>query len=422
MPWYFYLAFKQLFPTGKWATFFTVVSVFSVILGVWLFIIVTGVMGGFGYKYSRMIIETQGEVQIRGGAIEHYGDLQRAIEKIPGVAATTPTIEGFVMVQYGDKITFPAAVGVDVASVGKVIPLEKYMLVGRLADLDDDGIILSTGVQSGMGLQHLGAPVGIGVKTLRDKVTVITPLTLEKLNNDAILFPTDLEVIGLYEFGHQQLDKSIVVITLRRAQDLLGLDGAVLGINIRLKDGADARQVANTINAMLPPGSGLRARTWMEYGEAFLDALRLEKMMVIVIVSAVIIVVAFMVTMMLFVAVARKTREIGLYGALGASPWQSALCFCFQGVIVGIIGTLLGLGVGLLTLDNLNPIVQFLMRLTGTTDLLEAVYLFTQVPAHLTAGNIAFISVYSIGMSTFAGLIAAWRAAKLKPVEAMRSE
>ena len=422
MPWYFYLAFKQLFPTGKRVTFFTVVSILGVILGVWLFILVTGVMGGFGHKYSQMIIETQGEVQIRGGAIEHYEDLQRAIEKIPGIAATTPTIEGFVMLQYGDKITFPAAVGVDVASVGKVIPLEKYMLVGHLADLDDDRIILSTGVQAGLGLQYLGAPVGIGVKTLRDKVTVITPRTLEKLNNDALLFPTDLEVIGQYEFGHQQLDKSIVVITLRRAQDLFGLDDAVLGINIRLKDGADAAQVASKINAMLPPGGGLRARTWMEYGEAFLDALRLEKIMVILIVSAVIIVVAFMVTMMLFVAVARKTREIGLYGALGASPWQSALCFCFQGVIVGAIGTLFGIGAGLLTLANLDPIVQFLMRLTGTTDLLEAVYLFTHVPAHLTTGNIVFICIYSIGMSTLAGLIAAWRAAKLKPVEAMRSE
>ena len=411
MPWYFYLAFKQLFPTGRWATFFTFVSVLGVVLGVWLLVIITGVMGGFGYKYSRMIIETQGEVQVRGAPIARYAELQRTLEHIPEVAATTPVIEGAVMVQDGEKISFPGAIGVDVASVGKVIPLEKYMIAGRLEDLDDDRIILSSGVVAEVGVKRLG-----------EKVTVYSPLNFIKFTKDAILFPTDLEVAGQYEFGHQQLDKSIAVMTLRRMQDLFGFDDTVLGINLRLKPGADAMQVAQKINTLLPPGSHLRARTWMESGEAFLFALKIERIMVILIVSAVIFVVAFLVTSMLFVAVARKTREIGLYGALGASPWQSALCFCFQGVIIGIAGTLLGLGLGLLTLANLDPIVQFLAKLTGSWELLIAVYEFTRVPTHLTAGNIAIICVYSIGMSTLAGLIAAWRAAKLKPVEAMRSE
>ena len=416
MPWYLYLAFKQLFPTGRLGTFFTVVSVLGVILGVWLLIIITGVMGGFGHKYSRMIIETQGEVQIRGANIAHHEDLQRAIGKIPEVAATTPIVEGIVMAQNGNRITFPGAIGIDTATAEKVIPIGKYLIPGSrpLADLDDDRIILSQGVRAELGIRSLG-----------EKVTLVPPLlTAEKFyNQDAtMLFPTDLEVSGVYEFGHQQLDKSLVVITLRRAQDLFGLDDTVSGINIRLKDGANAAQVAQQINALLPPGSGLLARTWMQSGEAFLFALKIERILVVLIVSAVIFVVAFLVTAMLFVAVARKTREIGLYGALGASPWQSALCFCFQGVIIGIIGTILGLGLGLLTLAYLDPIVKFLAWLTGSWELLEAIYEFTRVPTHLTAGNIAFVCAYSIGMSTLAGLIAAWRAAKLKPVEAMRSE
>jgi len=411
MPWYFYLAFKQLFPTGRLATFFTIVSILGVVLGVWLLCIITGVMGGFGYKYSRMIIETQGEVQVRGAPIAHYEDLQRAIEKIPEVAATTPTIEGFVMVQYGDKISFPNAVGVDVASVEKVIPLEKYMTIGHLADLDDDRVILSSGVEAAINVRRIG-----------DNVTVVTPLTLQKFNNDTILFPTDLAVAGQYEYGHQQLDKSMVVMTLRRMQDLFAFDDTVHSIYIRLKDGADATQAAQKINALLPPASGLRALTWMQSGADFLTALKFERIMVILIVSAVIIAVAFMVTMMLFVAVARKTREIGLYGALGGTPWQSALCFCFQGVIIGLIGTLIGLPISLLTLAYIDPIAHALVTLTGHSDLIEAIYEFTQVPTHLTAGDIVAICAYSIGMSTFAGLIAAWRAAKLKPVEAMRSE
>jgi len=416
MPWYFYLAFKQLFPTGRRGTFFTVVSVLGVVLGVAMLIVIIGVMSGFGYKYSRMIIETQGEVQIRGARIAHYEDLQRTIEKLPEVAATTPVIEGIVMAQNGEKITFPGAIGIDTASVEKVIPIEKYLIPGShpLAELDDDRVILSQGVRGELGIRSLG-----------EKITVVPPLlTAEKFyNQDAtMLFPTDLEVSGVYEFGHQQLDKSLVVITLRRAQSLFGFDDTVTGINVRLADGADAAQVAAKINALLPPGGGLRARTWMESGEAFLFALKIERFMVIMIVSVVIFVVAFLVTAMLLVAVARKTREIGLYGALGATPWQSAMCFCFQGLIVGVIGALAGIATGLLILDNIDPIARAIARVTGNWELLIEVYQFTKVPAHITAGDIMLIGAYAIGMSTLAGLIAAWRAAKLKPVEAMRSE
>jgi lipoprotein-releasing system permease protein len=416
MPWYLYLALKQLFPTGKWGTFFTVVSVLGVILGVWLLIIITGVMGGFGHKYSRMIIETQGEIQIRGALIPRHDDLQRTLEKIPEVAATMPIIEGIVMAQNGNRITFPSAIGIDTATAEKVIPIEKYLIKGSLplADLDDDRVILSQGVRAELGIHALGEKVARGPPHL----------TADKFStHDAtMLFPTDLEVSGVYEFGHQQLDKQLIVLTLRRAQDLFGLDDTVTGINLRLAPGANAMQVAQQINATLPPGSGLLARTWMQSGEAFLFALKIERILVVLIVSAVIFVVAFLVTAMLFVAVARKTRDIGLYGALGATPWQSALCFCFQGIIIGITGTLLGLALGLLTLAYLDPIVKFLAWLTGSWELLEAIYDFANVPTHLTAGNIAIICLYSIGMSTLAGLIAAWRAAKLKPVEAMRSE
>ncbi len=410
MPWYLYLAFKQLFPSGRRVTFFTCASTIGVFLGVWMLIIIIGVMSGFGYKYSRMIIDTQGEIQVRGTFIDNQEQLRGIIAKVSGVAATTPSAEGIVMIEYQKRPNYPGIIGVDPESVEKVIPISKYLLQGSMDDLDDDAVILSAGLA-----YALGARIG-------SKVTVVSPLTLERLNQDTYMMPTELTVAGIYEFGHQQLDKSIAIVTLRRMQELYGLGDSVHGINVRLAPGADADQVARAINETLPAGSRMFARTWMQSGEAFLFALKIERFMVIIIVAFVIVVVAFLVTSMLLVAVARKTREIGLYGALGATPWQSAMCFCFQGVLVGTLGTFLGVTIGLLTLSNIDPIARLIARVTGNWDLLVEIYQFTKVPAHITAPDIAIICVFAVGMSTLAGLIAAFRAAKLKPVEAMRSE
>ncbi|MDR1010559.1 MAG: ABC transporter permease [Opitutaceae bacterium] len=410
MPWYLYLAFKQLFPSGRGVTFFTCIATLGVFLGVWMLIIIIGVMSGFGYKYSKMIIDTGGDIQVRGAFIDDPARIQEIIARAPGVIATTPSAEGIVMIEYQKRPAYPGIVGVEPESVEKVVPISKYLIEGSLDDLDDDGVILSAGLA-----YSLGARIG-------SKVTVVSPLTLERLNQDTYMMPTELTVAGVYEFGHQQLDKSLAVVTLRRMQDLYGLGDGVHGINVRIAPGADAAQVAKEINSVLPAGGLMYARTWMQSGEAFLFALKIERFMVVMIVAAVIFIVAFLVTAMLLVAVARKTREIGLYGALGATPWQSAMCFCFQGVLVGVGGTALGVAIGMLTLANIDPIARLIARVTGNWDLLVEIYQFTKVPAHITAADIAIICVFATGMSTLAGLIAAWRAARLKPVEAMRSE
>jgi lipoprotein-releasing system permease protein len=101
MPWYLYLALKQLFPTGRKFPFFTAISVLGVALGVALLVISTSVMGGFGYEIRRMIVDTQGEVQVRGeGLIADAAGLQARLATVPGVVATTPFAEGVVGLQY----------------------------------------------------------------------------------------------------------------------------------------------------------------------------------------------------------------------------------------------------------------------------------------------------------------------------------
>jgi lipoprotein-releasing system permease protein len=411
MPWYLYLALKQLFPTGRKFPFFTAISVLGVALGVALLVVTISVMGGFGYQIRRMIVDTQGDVQVRGpGLIENPAELLPVLARVPGVTGITPFAEGTVMLKFHDKPVFPVIQGVDLQRVDSVIPLDHYLREGTLDDLDDDTIILSSQLAYGIG-------AGIG-----DRVEVYSPLQVERIEHDEVFFPRELRVAGIFEIGHQALDSNTVIVTLRRMQDLYGLGRAVHGFSLKLAPGEDPDAAAARINAALPPGTNATARSWMEFNRDFLFVLQLEKSLIFLLLLVIIVVAAFSVTSSLLIAVVRKTREIGLLGALGGRPREVAACFCLQGLVIGLAGTLVGLGLGFGFLAVRNHIVQFLIRLTDSEQAMRRFYQFSQLPSHLERRDLVLIVTSSVVISTLAGLLPAWRAARLKPVEALRSE
>jgi len=409
MPWYLYLALKQLFPTGRKFPFFTLISVLGVTLGVWLLVVVTSVMGGFGYEIRRMIVETEGEIQIKArGLIADSRETLTKIDAVPGVAGSTPYVGGVLMVQYQNKPAFPAMRGVDLATVEKVTRLDRFVRVGSLDALDDDSVILSAGLAT-----TLGAYVG-------DTVEVYTPLMLERIKNNEVILPRGLRVVGLLEIGHQQLDSSTLYCTVRTAQDLYGLGEGVHGIDVRVKPGSNEDEIAARLNAVLP--RDVRAYSWMDSFSDFLWVLALEKSMITIMLLVIVVVAAFSVMSSLLISVVRKTREIGLIGALGGQPRHVAACFCAQGLFIGVLGTILGLIAGFLTLAVRNDIVRGVARITQREEVLQRFYQFSQLPAHTAPGDIALIVSLTVAISLLAGLLPAWRAARLKPVEALRSE
>jgi lipoprotein-releasing system permease protein len=409
MPWYLYLALKQLFPSGRKFPFFTAISVVGVALGVALLIVVTSVMGGFGHEIRRMIVDTEGEVQVKAKTVVgDYAAVVKSIAAVPGVAAATPYATGPVMVEHRHRPSFPFLRGLDLASVESVARLSRFVRVGKLEDLDDDSVILSSQLAS-----SLGAYPG-------DKIEIYSPLLIEKLKNDEVFLPREVRVVGILEIGHQQLDSNAVYCTLRLAQDLYGLGSAAHGINIRLQPGVKEDEAVARINAALPPG--VRAFSWQDSFSDFLWVLNLEKGMIFFLLLFVVIVAAFSVTSSLLISVVRKTREIGLLGALGGAPRHVAACFCAQGLFIGALGTVLGLGLGLGALAVRNTIVMGIAKLTQREEVLQRFYQFKQLPAHTAVNEVVLIIVLTIVISTLAGLLPAWRAARLKPVEALRSE
>jgi lipoprotein-releasing system permease protein len=409
MPWYFYLALKQLFPSGRRLPFFTLISVLGVGLGVALMLVSTSVMGGFGHQIKAMIIDTQGEVQIRGrGPIPATAAIEQAIRNVPAVAAASPFAQGVVMLEYDHRPAFPVIQGYDLARIGQVIPLERYLVAGALKDLDDDSVILSSLLARALGVQ-----VG-------DQVSVYSPLMLERMKQNEVLLPRDVRVVGIFQIGHQQLDSSTVICSLRLMQDLYGLDNLIHGYNVRLRGGADADAAAAALNAALPPTA--QALTWFESNADFQAVLSFERNMIFFLLTFIIVVAAFSITSSLLVTVVRKTREIGLLGAMGGKARQVAACFCFQGLLIGAAGTLAGLGFGFALLHYRNAVVQLIAKFTMGQEVFVKFYQFSQLPANTETKDVVIIMVFSVLASTLAGLIPAWRAARLKPVEALRSE
>lgn len=411
MPWPLYLALKQLFPSGKKFPFFTAISVMGVALGVALLIVSISVMGGFGHQIREMIVDTQGEVQVRGyGLVAQPEALQEKIATVPGVVASTPFAEGVAMLEYDQQPVYPMIQGVDVDQVDEVVPLRRFVRLGDMDDLDDDSVILSSQLALSVGAR------------LGSVVEVYSPLLLEKMKSDEVMLPRELEVVGIFEVGHQQLDSSVVLVTLRTMQDLYGLGQSVHGVNVKIAEDADADEMASRINVAIGTQSNATARSWIEANEDFLFVLQLEKNMIFFLLVFIIIVAAFSVTSSLLISVVRKTREIGLLGALGAKPREVAACFCFQGFLIGVAGTGVGLALGFTFLHFRNDMIRIFTELTGSEEVLTRFYQFSQLPAHSSREDVTLIIVCAVVISTLAGLLPAWNAARLKPVEALRSE
>ncbi len=410
MPWPVYLALKQLFPTGR-VSFFTLISVAGVGLGVALMLVSTSVMGGFGHQIQRMIIDTQGEIQVRARApidVKTAAAVEKALGNSASVASFAPYASGVVMLEYLNRPGFPAIQGFNYEQMKRVIPLDRYLVGGSLDDLDDDSVILSSILAETLG-------VGLG-----DKVSLYTPLMLDRLKNNEVLLPREVRVVGIFRIGHQQLDSSTVLCSLRLMQDLYGLGKNIHGYNVRLKEGADYDLVAYTLNQAMPAGT--RALTWFESNAEFQSVLSFERNMIFFLLTFIIVVAAFSITSSLLMSVVRKTREIGLLAAMGGRARDVALCFCTQGLVIGVAGTALGLVGGSLLLRYRDNLVHLIAQMTMGQQTFVKFYQFSSLPAYTATKDVVIIIVFSLIAATLAGLIPAWRAARLKPVEALRSE
>ena len=410
MPWNLYLALKQLVPTGKrFGSFFFLMSVVGVALGVMVLIVVQSVMGGFGEMHRQRAIEITGHIDItqRGRPFFINEALRERLDGDPRVTAWGPYANGFVLAQEGSAWMGTMAFGVDPVRPD-VYGLTQFLTDGTADALIDDTVIISRSL-----MWQLGVRVG-------DEIDIFTPTMIEGLRAEEVILPRSLRVVGVYNVEWDPNFIPGLVVTLRTMQDFYDLGSGAHGITVRLTDDAGELAVAAEWNETMP--LGLVAQTWQDRWSQLLTVLEMEKTMMLFINLVIVAVAVFAIAIAQLLNVIRKTREIGVLQAFGGQPRALWGLYCFQGLLIGVLGCALGIGLGVLLLTFSGPIIDLLTRITGSRDLLINFYFFSELPVKYSSGDFIVISVSALVLSTLAGLVPAWKATRLRPAEAIRTE
>ncbi len=407
LPFELFLGLRYLRPKRTFVSVITLISLAGVTIGVWVLIVVIAVMSGFDRELRDKLLGMHPHVSISGGLINNPNELIATCLQNPQIKGAAPFVMGLVLVEYDRRVSTPFLRGIDPTNEITKSKLGSYIKDGSL-DLDGEKVLIG---------RELAAQYGI---YLGDKITVYSPRNLQS-GQDEVYLPLDLTVTGIFQSGMYEHDAGIVFTSLETAQELYGLGSAVHGIELMTSDPIHAAHaVATELNKQLP--SPLYAQTWAQMNQRLLNAIQVEKSVMFFILTFIIVVAAFGITSTLITVTVQKTKEIGIIKALGASSKKILSIFLLQGLIVGALGVAMGVGLGLVTIENINPINRFLSSVVGIDLFPKDIYNFSEIPAYLTVSDLTVIGISALVICTIAGLLPALRAARMEPAEALRHE
>jgi len=386
----------------------TIISVVGVAVGVMTLIVVLAVMNGFQNDLRSKILGITSHIMVFkiGNVINDYDKVIEKVESTEGVRAATPFIQTQVMISGYRAVSGAILRGIDPDTVPRVLNLPSIMKSGSLSDLKHGrqphlgstppiilGIELAT---------NLGIGVG-GIVNVISPVGRLTPLGQAPKSQKFI-------VVGLFESGLYNYDNSLAFINLQSAQKFLGLGNVCNGIEVNVKNVYEAPKIASTLRTVL--GHGYFCRDWTQMNKNFFAALKLEKTVMFIILTLIILVASFNIISTLIMVVMEKTRDIAILKAMGATNRMIMKIFVLEGVIIGAIGTILGL-VGGFTLCSLLKKYKFIQ-------LPADVYTISTLPVKIESLDVILITIATMLISLLATLYPSWQASRLNPSEALR--
>lgn len=393
--------------------FVSVIAGFSflgIALGVATLIIVMAVMNGFRQDIMSRILGVNGHIDVVGiiYAIGDYDEKVDRLKEIPGVASASPLITGQVMVTANGATGGALVRGLPGIDLFEKDWISDHIVGGSLSPIIDNKEIA---IGAGMA-RRFNVSAG-------DQMTLISP------NGNVTAFGTvprmrAFTVGAVFDVGMSDIDNSVVFMPLPMAQVYFKYPESVTNIELHLENPDEARDVANLVRGEL--GQGHRVLSWEETNATFFNALQVERNVMFLILTIIIIVAVFNIISGLIMLVKDKGRDIAILRTMGATRGMIMRVFLIAGASVGVIGTLMGFGLGLLVCDNIESIRQGLMRLTGTELFSPEIYYLTQIPAQMDWNETIAVLLMSLFLSLAATLYPSWRAARTDPVEALRYE
>jgi len=392
-------------------SFISLISMLGIGLGVMALIVVLSVMNGFENELRGRILGMVSHVTVSSfrGSLTDWQSLRTQTMEHPGVIGGAPYTEAEAMISNLSSVSGALIRGIDPQYESEVSEIHQHMEFGALTDLvaGEYGIVLGSGLANTLDIVP------------GDRVTMVTPqATASPLGFLPRL--RRFKVVGIFEIGVYEYDRSTAIIHYQDASRLFRMDGGVTGIRLKLDD----LDLAPLVRQDLKQSIGLEywVSDWTLRHSNYFKAVRTEKTVMFIILSLIVAVAAFNIVSTLVMVVTDKQADIAILRTLGMSPLSIMWVFMVQGTLIGLIGTLMGLAAGIVVASNISVIVPALEQFFQTQFLPRGVYPITDLPSEMKQADIIKISLMSFGISIIATLYPALRASKTRPAEALSYE
>ena len=391
-------------------SFISGVSVIGIALGVAALIIVLSVMNGFQKEVRDRMLSVIAHVELfdaSGSALPDWQALATKARENPLVVGAAPFVPAQALIARGEDMRGVMVRGIDPAQEAQVTPLAAQIqpVLNKLQS-GQWGVVLGVELARSLGVQ-----VG-------DTVTVVAP-SGQVTPAGVVPRLKQVTVVGVFNAGHYEYDSGFLMMHVDDAAKLFRTGGP-MAVQLKLKDSTAARLVGNQLAESL--GSDVIVRDWTRTNANWFDAVQVEKRMMFIILTLIVSVAAFNLVSTLVMTVTDKQADIAILRTLGASPSSIMGIFMVQGAMSGVLGTLAGLGLGLLVACNIDAIVPFIERLLGVSFLPGSIYLISKMPSEPQSADIIPITVISLVLALLATIYPSWRASRVQPAQALRYE
>lgn len=392
-------------------SFISLTSMLGVALGVTALITVLSVMNGFEKELKERILGMTSHAFITGadGTLQDWQGLQNRIKDFPDLVDSAPFVEGQAMLSQGSRVRGTLVRGINPTLEAKVSDIGDKVIQGDINKLQPG----SYGIMLGKDLA-----IAMGVAT-GDKITLITPHVSP---TPAGVLPRlkRLTVTGVFEIGMYEYDSALAVMNIQDAAKLFKISDKVTGLRLEFDDVFNAPQILRQLMKDVP--AQYRAADWTFQHANFFRALKTEKTVMFVILMLIVAVAAFNIVSTLVMMVTDKQSDIAILKTLGMSSGSIMNIFIVQGTLIGLIGTLLGVIGGVALALNIESLIASLEHLIGYQFLPADVYYISSLPSELEWHDVTVIAITAFVLSVLSTLYPSWRAAQVKPAEALRYE
>lgn len=392
-------------------SFISLISLLGITLGMTALITTLSVMNGFQREVRSRILSVAAHAQISGydGVLRAWQGVAAQALRNPEVEAAAPYVSAQGLLSHAGEVRGVYVRGIDPALEEKVADIARLMKGGALGDLVPGQFNILLGAELAHALR-----VAVG-----DKIVLIAP---QGLSTPAGLVPRlrQFTVKGIFEVGHFEFDSGLALMHIGDAQKLYRMEDTVSGVRLKLRELFRAPQVARAVASGLP--GDIYVSDWTEQNKNYFRAVQIEKRMMFVILTLIVAVAAFNIVSTLVMVVTDKQADIAILRTLGASPGSIMRIFIIQGVVIGLVGTLLGLIGGVLLALNIDAVVKAVEQLFHIQILSREVYYISDFPSELRLSDVLVVGSMSFALSVLATLYPSYTAARVQPAEALRYE